>query len=40
MKNSAEAVKAMERVIELAPESLKDYYKKALEKLKADAAKK
>jgi len=40
LKNSAEAVKAMEKAIELAPESIKDYYKKSLEKLKAGAEKK
>lgn len=40
MKNPAEAVKAMEKAVELAPESIKDYYKKSLEKLKAEAGKK
>jgi tetratricopeptide (TPR) repeat protein len=40
MKNFADAIKSMEKAIELASESLKDYYKKALEKLKADATKK
>jgi tetratricopeptide (TPR) repeat protein len=39
-KNVPEAVKAMEKAVELAPESIKDYYKKNLEKLKADPAKK
>ncbi len=39
-KNPAEAVKAMEKAVELAPESIKEYYKKSLEKLKAEAGKK
>jgi tetratricopeptide (TPR) repeat protein len=38
--NSAEAVKAMERAMELAPDSVKDYYAKEIEKLKAGAKKK
>lgn len=38
--NTAEAVKSMEKAIELAPASVKDHYKKKLEKLKADMAKK
>jgi hypothetical protein len=40
LKNGAEAVKALEKAIELAPESIKDYYRKNLEKLKAETAKK
>ncbi len=40
LKNTAEAVKAMEKAIELAPDSVKETYKKNLEKIKAEAAKK
>jgi tetratricopeptide (TPR) repeat protein len=40
MKNTAEAVKAMEKAIELAPDNAKESYKKNLEKIKADAGKK
>jgi len=40
MKNTAEAVRAMEKATELAPESAKESYKKKLETMKAEAAKK
>ena len=40
MKNWAEAIKTMEKAVELAPDSAKESYKKNLEKIKADAAKK
>ena len=40
MKNTAEAIKAQEKAIELAPDSLKEAYKKNLEKIKSEAAKK
>jgi len=40
LKNNTEAVKALEKAIELAPETIKDYYRKNLEKLKGDTAKK
>lgn len=38
--NGAEAIRAMEKAVELAPDSAKDHYKKELEKLKAGAQKK
>jgi tetratricopeptide (TPR) repeat protein len=40
MKNYAEAIKAIEKAIELAPDSLKETYKKTLEKIKSEAGKK
>lgn len=40
MKNSANAIKAVEKAIELAPEAVKGTYKKALEKIKAAPEKK
>jgi tetratricopeptide (TPR) repeat protein len=40
MKNTAEAIKAMEKAIELAPDNLKEAYKKRLDQIKTDAAKK
>ena len=40
MKNTAEAIKAMEKAIELAPDNVKEAYKKNLDKIKAEAAKK
>lgn len=39
-KNWPEAIKTMEKAVELAPDSSKETYKKNLEKIKADAAKK
>jgi tetratricopeptide (TPR) repeat protein len=40
MKNAAEAIKAMEKAIELAPDAAKGSYKKALERIKAAPEKK
>jgi tetratricopeptide (TPR) repeat protein len=40
LKNSAEVLKAMEKAIELAPDNVKEAYKKNLEKYKAEAEKK
>jgi hypothetical protein len=38
MKNTAEAIKAKEKAIELAPDAVKETFKKDLEKLKAAAS--
>ena len=40
LKNWPEAIKTMEKAVELAPDRAKESYKKNLEKIKADAAKK
>jgi hypothetical protein len=40
MKNTAEAIKAKEKAIELAPDAAKENFKKDLERIKAGAQEK